>query len=230
MCDSGRGQVLAPWPNRLGDGTLHLRRARGSGRARRARPTQRHPRPRALDGVAAGVAGPERRSTLGCTLHPQPGYPWRLSLVVEYRLGRDGLDAWRPRPPTLDRTPAPFGIGFHPYLTLVDADRRDLARHPGPAPARHRRAGAAHRRPSPSPAPSSTSPRRRWIGDTVLDTAFTDLRARPRRHGPRRARRHRRRAGRHGVDGRALSATSWCSPATPSSRAAGAAARSRWSP
>ena len=34
---AGRGQVLAPWPNRLEDGTLLVRRTRGPCRARRAR-------------------------------------------------------------------------------------------------------------------------------------------------------------------------------------------------
>ncbi|HEU5224589.1 MAG TPA: hypothetical protein VFV29_02195 [Actinomycetota bacterium] len=54
---------------------------------------------------------------LGCVLHPQPAYPWRLELGLEYRLVGDGLEVVA-RATNASAEPAPFGIGFHPYLTM----------------------------------------------------------------------------------------------------------------
>ncbi len=57
---------------------------------------------------------------LTCALHPQPGYPWRLDLEVRYRLDATGLTvSFRAR--NASSVPAPFGIGFHPYLTVGTA-------------------------------------------------------------------------------------------------------------
>jgi aldose 1-epimerase len=114
---------------------------------------------------------------LGCTLHPQPGYPWRLGFTIEYRLGRDGLSV-ATTVTNLDTGPAPFGIGFHPYLTLsTPIDATSLA-----IPARRRL--VSDERGLPTSTVSVTGSEldftaRRWIGDTVLDTAFTDLRRDP---------------------------------------------------
>ncbi len=44
---SGRGQVLIPWPNRLEDGRLRLRRSSPPAPADRAGAGERDPRPRA---------------------------------------------------------------------------------------------------------------------------------------------------------------------------------------
>jgi aldose 1-epimerase len=115
MCQAGRGQVLAPWPNRLGDGRYSI-----DGRNAQA----------ALDEPERGCAihGIVRWQTwnvlsraqnvvvLGCVVNPQPGYPWRLACSVEYRLGRDGLTVTA-EVTNLDQHPAPFGIGFHPYIS-----------------------------------------------------------------------------------------------------------------
>ncbi len=54
---------------------------------------------------------------LECVVHPQPAYPWRLELGLEYRLGADGL-AVVARATNASAEAAPFGIGFHPYLTM----------------------------------------------------------------------------------------------------------------
>jgi len=112
--------------------------------------------------------------TLSCTLHPQPGYPWQLSLVIEYRLGRDGLTV-SPSVTNPGGVPAPFGIGFHPYLTLsTPIDATSLA-----IPARRRLVTDERGLPTGDSAVAGseldfTAPR--WIGPTVLDTAFTELR------------------------------------------------------
>lgn len=128
LCPSGRGQVLAPWPNRLGDG-----RYRFEGRAGQAALDEAD-RGNAIHGLVRWLAWAPRSQaqnvlTMGCVLEPQPGYPWRLDLEVEYRLGRSGLTVTAAAT-NLDDAPAPFGIGFHPYLTVgtdtVDTTRLSL--------------------------------------------------------------------------------------------------------
>ena len=74
---------------------------------------------------------------LSCVLHPQPAYPWRLKLSSNTRR-RERPHRVDPPRRTFSETPAPFGIGFHPYLTvgsptvddahlMIPADRRLLA-------------------------------------------------------------------------------------------------------
>jgi galactose mutarotase-like enzyme len=173
MCDGGRGQVLAPWPNRLGDGEYRF-----DDRIARAAldEPERH---NAIHGLVRWrawqvVSRAQNVLAMGCTLDPQPGYPWRLRLVVEYRLGRDGLTVTSSAT-NVDRFPAPFGIGFHPYLTLStpSIDTTSLA-----IPARRRL--VTDERGLPTAAQNVTGTEydftaRRWVGSTELDTAFTDL-------------------------------------------------------
>ena len=86
---SGRGQVLAPWPNRLGDGRYEF-------------DGQPCPSPSTSRSGANAIHGLVR--WLPCTplarrVMPWPwraspsaaAYAWRLSLRIEYRLGGDGL-------------------------------------------------------------------------------------------------------------------------------------------
>jgi aldose 1-epimerase len=173
LCDSGRGQVLAPWPNRLGDGSYSYEGQ--DGRAALDEPARHN----AIHGLVRWlpwqvVSRAQNVLSLGCTLHPQPGYRWRLSLVIEYRLGRDGLTVTT-TVTNLDRTPAPFGIGFHPYLTLsTPIDSTSLA-----IPARRRLVADERGLPTSTSAVKGSEldfSAPRWIGDTVLDTAFTDFR------------------------------------------------------
>ena len=114
---AGRGQVLAPWPNRLDGGRYAFGGRARLGGDRRAGARERDPRARALAPLAARLPGQTKRSRWTCVLHPQPAYPWRLELGLEYRLGPDGLTI-RVRATNASAEPSPFGIGFHPYLTL----------------------------------------------------------------------------------------------------------------
>ena len=50
-------------------------------------------------------------------LHPQPGYPFRLALTIEYALTDEGLSVSTTATNT-GPDPCPYGCGFHPYLTL----------------------------------------------------------------------------------------------------------------
>lgn len=113
---AGRGQVLAPWPNRLDGGRYVFEGVEG-------RPPIDEPeRNNAIHGLVRGLAWQAESKavdavTLGCVLEPQPAYPWRLELTVAYRLAVDGLTV-RSVATNASDVPAPFGIGFHPYLTL----------------------------------------------------------------------------------------------------------------
>jgi aldose 1-epimerase len=172
MCSDGRGQVLAPWPNRLGDGCYSIDGR--TGRAAWDEPARHN----AIHGLVRWipwrlVSRAQNVVTMGCTVFPQPGYPWRLEVAVEYRLGRDGLTVTAETTNT-EEAAAPFGIGFHPYVSVgvpVDAARLTL---PG------RRCLVTDDRGLPTADAvvagtelDFTTGRR--IGPTHLDTAYTDL-------------------------------------------------------
>jgi aldose 1-epimerase len=114
MCSSGRGQVLAPWPNRLAGGRydwdgdeLQLpvnETATGSAIHGLVRWSNWH-------AVERGPA----RVVLEHVLHPQPGYPFSLRLRVEYRLAETGLTV-RTEAENVGGRSCPFGAGHHPYV------------------------------------------------------------------------------------------------------------------
>jgi aldose 1-epimerase len=113
---AGRGQVLAPWPNRLDGGRYEFDGR--SGAAAIDEPELGN----AIHGLVRWLPWRLASKTddavaLGCVLHPQPAYPWRLELGLEYRLASDGL-AVVARATNASAEAAPFGIGFHPYLTM----------------------------------------------------------------------------------------------------------------
>jgi aldose 1-epimerase len=173
LSPAGRGQVLAPWPNRLADG--HYTFEGRAGQAALDEPERRN----AIHGLVRWLAWrpvsqAEHAVVLESVLHPQPAYPWRLELSIEYRLVDDGL-AVSTLATNLSDTAAPFGIGFHPYLT-VGTDTVDSASLMVPA---QRRLLADERGlPSGDLAVSGsdydfTTPRP--IGQMKLDTAYTEL-------------------------------------------------------
>jgi aldose 1-epimerase len=173
MCSAGRGQVLAPWPNRLGDGTFSFEGRQG--RAALDEP-ERH---NAIHGLVRWLpwrvlSRAQNVLTMAVRLHPTPGYPFRLALSVEYRLGRDGLSV-AAAATNADRVTAPFGIGFHPYLAVSGTiDAASLA-----VPARRRLVTDDRGLPTASAPVAGTEydfGAARWVGTTRLDTAFTDLR------------------------------------------------------
>ena len=115
---AGRGQVLAPWPNRLDGGGTSSRASEG--RAALDEPELGN----AIHGLVRwlpwrAVREGEEYVRWAASLHPQPAYPWRLELEVEYRLDEDGLRV-TPRATNESATACPFGIGFHPYLTVAE--------------------------------------------------------------------------------------------------------------
>ena len=131
LSSAGRGQVLAPWPNRLEDGRYSYGGIDGA--AALDEPEHGNAihglvrwRPWTLDDRADDAV------TMRCTAAPAARIP-----VAPGRRG-----AVRARTPTGSRsrrdatndstTPAPFGIGFHPYVT-VGTERIDEAHLTVPA-------------------------------------------------------------------------------------------------
>lgn len=109
------GAVLAPWPNRLADGRYEF-----GGRAHQLAISEPD-RATALHGLLCWVHWEVRehsadRVELGTRLAAQPGYPFTLDMRVEYALSSSGLAV------TLTATnrsaeTAPYGAGFHPWLS-----------------------------------------------------------------------------------------------------------------
>jgi aldose 1-epimerase len=172
MSSAGRGQVLAPWPNRLEDGAYE--RYGEVARAALDEPANGN----AIHGLVRWLPWTVRseepaRVELGCVLHPQPGYPWRLDLAVSYETGSAGLQVTTTATNMSDG-PAPFGLGFHPYVKVASTvDDAELT-----IPAIRRFVSDARGLPTADEAVSDTefdftTPRR--IGTTQLDTGFTDL-------------------------------------------------------
>jgi aldose 1-epimerase len=174
LCPSGRGQVLAPWPNRLGDGRYEL--LGRSGRAPLDEPERRN----AIHGLVRWmpwepVSLAQNVVVLACRVRPQPAYPWYLDLQVSYRLGRHGLDVTVTAANPSRDEPVPVGVGFHPYLTVgvVPVDRAFLQ-----VPAQRRLVTDDRGLPTAEAPVSGTEldfVAGRTIGPTRLDTAYTDL-------------------------------------------------------
>jgi aldose 1-epimerase len=114
MAADCRGQVLAPWPNRLRDGVWSW------DGAEHVTPVTEPERGAALHGLvryaAWRVAGRAPDAVvLEHVLHPQPGYPFALRLQVGYALSADGLRVTTTATNEGDAD-LPYGEGHHPYL------------------------------------------------------------------------------------------------------------------
>ena len=124
MCLSGRGQVLAPWPNRLAGGAYEF-----DGETHQLALSE----PKsgsAIHGLVRwanwrAVERDEAHVVMEYVLHPQPGYPFTLQLRVEYRLGADGLSV-RTTAGNLGNRACPFGVGHHPYIAAPTGRVDDL--------------------------------------------------------------------------------------------------------
>ena len=116
ICGAGRGQLLMPWPNRIGDGAY---RFDGADHQLALNEIGRR---NAIHGLVRWLPWLVRerepnRVSLEQRLHPQPGYPFALRLTAGYELTADGLRVTLAAVNEGDG-PCPFGAGAHPYLTL----------------------------------------------------------------------------------------------------------------
>lgn len=114
----GRGQVLAPWPNRIGDGRYDF-----EGRTHQL-PVSEPARHNASHGLvrwsAWTLAAQDAASvTWSYRLMAQSGYPWTLDLSVTYALDEGGLTVTQ-QAKNLAATRAPYASGAHPYLAVGD--------------------------------------------------------------------------------------------------------------
>jgi aldose 1-epimerase len=165
MAEAGRGQVLAPWPNRLEDGAYTF-----GGHDLHA-PVNEPETNTAIHGLVrfANWRCVERspsRVVLEHVLHPQPGYPFLLRLRVGYALSDEGL--------TVEVTasneggePLPFGLAHHPYFAGV-ADDFEVT-----LPAATRL--ATDDRSLPRGRVQNDLPRTFVVGSRTIDATFTDL-------------------------------------------------------
>jgi aldose 1-epimerase len=172
-CRSGRGQILAPWPNRLRDGSYEWRGERQQLALSEATNGN------AIHGLVRWANWTVRERgrsqvTMQHVLHPQDGYPFALELLLHYSLDDRGLTV-AATARNLGDAPAPYGIGAHPYLTVgtETIDECLLAAPGGMRLLTDERSipvdalavdGSAHDFREP-----------RLIGVTQLDTCFTEL-------------------------------------------------------
>ena len=171
---AGRGQVLAPWPNRIRGGRYEF-----DGRTHQL-PIDEPTRQNAIHGLVRWspwilVDHDVGSVTLTHTLYPRDGYPFLLELIVTYSLDDHTGLAISMSAHNAGAETCPFACGAHPYLVAgtgpVDDWRLELR-------ADTRLITDDQSIPVGSEAVESTPFDFRYarlVGSTVLDTCFTDL-------------------------------------------------------
>lgn len=171
MSPAFHGAVLLPWPNRLRDGRYEL------DGIEYALPLSEPGRRVALHGLVCWErwqveehAG--SRVRLGIDTVPVPGYPFPLHAAVTYALGPEGLEVTLVTA-NLGSADAPYGAGFHPWLSPGDGSLDDatlsIDAQTWVVPD-DRLLPAGYR-----PIPDSLDYRRpRRLGETRIDDAFVD--------------------------------------------------------
>jgi aldose 1-epimerase len=171
---------LVPWPNRLDDGRYSF-----DGQDLRVALTEPE-KGNAIHGLLRWVAWTPvevaaDRVVLGHRIHPMPGYPFLLDVLVDYRLTDEGLVVATTATNLGDRA-CPYGAGQHPYLspgapgeagTPLTIDDCTLT-----LPARTRLPSDERGLPT-APEDVAGTPydfgAGRSIGTLQIDSAFTDL-------------------------------------------------------
>ncbi len=172
MASSGRGQVLIPWPNRIAGGHY-----RWHGQELQL-PLTEPEGGNAIHGLVRwGTWTVEEREpervALRHELHPQPGYPFALSLRVEYALSDEGLRVTTTAT-NIGAEACPYGAGAHPYLSpgtrTVDTAVLRL-----PARSVLETEGGIPVATSPVEGTQRDFREPRPLGPTAFDDCFTDL-------------------------------------------------------
>jgi aldose 1-epimerase len=173
MATSGRGQILAPWPNRLRHGSYEF-----DGK-RYQLPLTEPEQHNAIHGlvrwspwtVAERASG---RVVVQHVIHPQPGYPFQVAVRIEYALSAAGLTG-RSTATNVGERACPYGIGAHPYLTVGTPTIDVTTLH---VPASTVLVSNEEEIPTGTGSVNGTPydfRRPRPIQRTTLDNAFTDL-------------------------------------------------------
>jgi aldose 1-epimerase len=168
------GQLLAPWPNRIAGATYEF-----EGTTEEL-PINEPSTGNAIHGLTRWMnwepAVQERdRLVMALTLHAQPGYPFVVALQQEYAL-RGGSLMVRNTATNVGPSPAPYGVGNHPYFTVgspkIDSDLLQL-------PVRTYFKTTKGNIPILPAVPVQGSPydfrTMKAIGGTVMDTGFAGL-------------------------------------------------------
>lgn len=174
ICDGAHGAPLIPWPNRMADGRYSF-----DGTEHQL-PLTEPAKNNAIHGFFLwrpwrATEHEADRVVMAARLHPMPGYPFRLDLEIEYRLGSDGLEVATTAANTGD-TACPYGHGQHPYLSpgsgLIDDCVLGLA-------GRTRIDADAERQLPTGSEPVAGTPfdftEPKVLGELEIDFAFTDL-------------------------------------------------------
>lgn len=167
------GGVLVPWPNRLRGGRYAF-----EGTVRQL-PVTEPATGNAIHGLGrwarwSAVSHDASSVTLRQDLVPQTGWPFEVCVELTYSLGTDGLTV------TATATNqgsgrAPFGAGFHPYLSTRGAALADTR---VTVPARTRLLSDAQQIPVGSESVAGTGydlRAGRPLGESRMDDGFTDL-------------------------------------------------------
>lgn len=115
------GTVLAPWPNRVADGVFIHRGV--THRLDISEPS----RANAIHGFVANElwevsAADAQGVRLTCAVAPRAGWPWQLTVSVTWLLDADRGLTGTFEVVNESSELCPFGLGWHPYLTVGDAD------------------------------------------------------------------------------------------------------------
>ncbi len=174
MCDGAHGTVLAPWPNRLGDG-----RYRFDGVDYQVALTEPE-KANAIHGLLrwrswrAAERTPSR-VVMAATLHPMMGYPFSLEVSAAYELGDAGLIV-ATTATNIGITPCPYGCGQHPYLSpgtgLIDACTLEFDARTRILTDNERQLPTGREAVAGTPFDFSVG---KLLGKQKLDFAFTDL-------------------------------------------------------
>ncbi|CAO5149877.1 aldose 1-epimerase [Frankia sp. AiPs1] len=184
MASRGRGQLLAPWPNRIADGRYEF------GGSTHQLALNEVPLRNASHGLVRWSAwqldqpAPDV-ARASFVLRAQSGYPFTIAFTADYRLAAEGLTV-SITATNVGAEPAPVGLGMHPYVAVAGlgggAQRADEVTLTIPASTRL----VTDERMIPTSAvpvdDGADDPGRgfdfraaRPIGELVLDTCYTDL-------------------------------------------------------
>jgi len=169
-----RGVVLVPWPNRVVDGRYAFDGAEQQ--LALTEPDRGH----ALHGLAVWsdyrvVSRSSDAVVLETEIVAQAGYPHRLRIRVEHRLGDDGLTS-RITATNTGPTRAPYGSSFHPYLVGGPGRVDDWTLELDAAEVLEVDERLAPTGLAPVPGGPFDFAEAQRIGDRFIDHAFTGLR------------------------------------------------------
>ena len=163
------GTTLVPWPNRIRDGRYTF-----DGTAQQL-PINEPDRHSALHGLAYAlewrlVERTDEQVNIAAVIYPQLGWGGTLEVRSKFELVDDGLTcSWQAT--NVGNTPVPFGYGAHAFFIFDDLAQVQLT-----SPfAQELRVDECLLPTDLGPVSKACDFRKpRLVGDTVLDTAFTD--------------------------------------------------------